>query len=66
MPYSPCPPLRQVREQCRGDPRSEAIQSARMKEKLFRTYQDTVVEMERQALQLREEALDAFKVPCAL
>lgn len=52
-----------MREQCKGDPRYEAIPSARTKEKLFKTYQDTVAQLERHSEERAERALVGFKVP---
>ena len=43
-----------MRQQCRGEPRYEAISSARAKERLFRTYQDTLVQLEALARQRAE------------
>ena len=52
----------QVRDQCKGDPRYEAISSVRSKEKLFRTYQATVAQLERHTAERAERALSGFKV----
>lgn len=51
-----------MRDQCKGDPRYEAISSVRSKEKLFRTYQDTVALLERHSQERAERALLGFKV----
>ena len=56
----------QVREQCRGEPRYEAIGSVRAKERLFRTYQDTLAQLEALTRQRLERAQAGFKVSVTL
>jgi len=51
-----------VREQCRGEPRYEAIGSLRAKERLFRTYQDTLAQLEALTRQRSERAQAGYRV----
>ena len=52
----------QVREQCRGEPQYEAIGSLRAKERLFRTYQDTLAQLEALTRQRSERAQAGYRV----
>ena len=51
-----------MREQCRGEPQYEAIRSLRAKERLFRTYQDTLAQLEALARQRAERAQAGYRV----
>ena len=52
----------QVREQCRGEPRYEAIGSLRAKERLFRTYQETLAQLQALTRQRSERAQAGYRV----
>ena len=51
-----------MREQCRGEPRYEAISSLRTKERLFRTYQETLAQLEALTRQRSERAQAGYRV----